>query len=333
MVSVAALPGWQQDDALAALATFIRSCKTIAVMPADQTLGGSGYAKQTAGQAALWQNACNGAQDVSPLSQQTAHTYFESFFSAYQVTDHALITGYFEPQFPGSKNFAPGYKIPLYAMPPDPDLANLPRAAIDQGALYRKTPVTAYLSNPVDAFMLQIQGSGRILLPNGNILRVGFDGQNGQPYTPIGRVLVQQGALASNNVSYQTISAWLKDNPDQAQAVMEQNARYVYLKPLGALADDEGAPGALGVPLTAGRSLAVDPSDVPLGTPVFIATSDPLTNAPLNRLTIAQDTGGGIHGAGAADLFFGSGPVAEATAGRMQQTGTLFLLLPRPTNQ
>jgi membrane-bound lytic murein transglycosylase A len=132
-------------------------------------------------------------------------------------------------------------------------------------------------------------------------------------------------------VSYQTISAWLKANPDQAQAIMEENARYVFMRPLGPLPDDEGAPGTLGVPVTAGRTLAVDEADIPLGTPVFVATTDPATNAPINRLTIAQDTGGGIHGAQAADLFFGAGPQAEATAGRMRQPGTLFLLLPRPT--
>ncbi len=179
--------------------------------------------------------------------------------------------------------------------------------------------------------MLQIQGAGRILLPDGNTLRVGFDGQNGQPYTPIGRILVADGDLAANNVSFQSISAWLKANPGQARAIMEQNARYVYLKPLGGLPENEGAPGALGVPLTAGRSLAVDSAVIPLGMPVFVATTDPVTHTPLNRLTVAQDTGGGIHGAAAADLFFGAGPQAEATAGVMQQPGTLYLLTPRPS--
>ena len=179
--------------------------------------------------------------------------------------------------------------------------------------------------------MLQIQGAGRILLPDGNTLRVGFDGQNGQPYTPIGRILVADGDLAANDVSFQSISAWLKANPGQARAIMEQNARYVYLKPLGGLPENEGAPGALGVPLTAGRSLAVDSAVIPLGMPVFVATTDPVTHMPLNRLTVAQDTGGGIHGAAAADMFFGAGPQAEATAGVMQQPGTLYLLIPRPS--
>ncbi len=330
-IPITSLPGWVADDTSAALSAFVRSCKAIVVMPADQQLGGIGLSQQAAGQAGLWQNACNGALDTAPGNNAAAKSFFETYFTAYRIEGNALITGYFEPEYPGSKNLAPGYKVPLYAKPADPSLADLTRAEIDSGALNRKTPVTAYLADPVDAFMLQIQGSGRILLQNGNVLRVGFDGQNGQPYTPIGRILVANGDLASNNVSFQTISAWLKDNPDQAQSIMEQNARYVFIRPLGGLADDEGAPGALGVPVTAGRSLAIDPQDIPLGTPVFLATTDPITNQPMNLLTVAQDTGGGIHGASAADLFFGAGPDAESTAGRMQQPGTLYLLLPRPT--
>jgi membrane-bound lytic murein transglycosylase A len=327
-VAISTLPGWSSDDTAEALAAFVRGCKAIAVMPADQSLGGAGLGAPA--QAGLWQNACNGAQAVPPGDDNAAKSFFSAYFTAYQIPETARITGYFEPEYPGSKNLAPGYKIPLYAKPADPDLADLPRAAIDDGALNRQTPVTAYLADPVDAFMLQIQGSGRILLPDGNILRVGFDGQNGQPYTPIGRIMVADGDLAPNNVSFQTISAWLKSHPDQARTLMEQNPRYVYLKPLGALPDELGAPGTLGVPLTAGRSLAVDETEIPLGTPVFLATTDPVTGAPIDRLTIAQDTGGGIHGAQAADLFFGAGDQAEATAGSMQQPGILFLLLPRP---
>jgi membrane-bound lytic murein transglycosylase A len=330
-VDFAVLPGWASDDTAAALTAFIRSCKTITVMPADQSLGGIGLSAQAGGQAGLWQNACAGAKAVVPDDEAAAKTFFQSYFTAYQINEPALITGYFEPEYPGAKNLSAADKVPLYAKPADPDLADLPRAAIDDGALYRQAPVTAYLADPVDAFMLQIQGSGRVLLPDGSILRVGFDGQNGQPYVPIGRILVQDGDLPVGGVSYQTISAWLKANPGQARSIMEQNSRYVFMRPLGPLPDDQGAPGALGVPVTAGRTLAVDEADIPLGTPVYVATTDPVTNAPLNRLTVAQDTGGGIHGAQAADLFFGAGPQAAAVAGRMQQPGNLFLLLPRPT--
>jgi membrane-bound lytic murein transglycosylase A len=330
-IAISALPGWASDNTAAALTAFVRSCKALALMPPDQSLGGTGIAQQYAGQAGQWQPACTAAKATPPGDDAAARTFFENAFAAYEIDGNALITGYFEPEYPGSKNLAPGFSVPLYAKPQAPALASLPRAAIDNNALYRKAPVTAYLADPVDAFMLQIQGSGRVLLPDGHTLRVGFDGQNGQPYTPIGRILVADGDLASSDVSFQNISSWLKAHPDQARGIMEQNTRYVYLRPLGNLPDDEGAPGALGVPLTAGRSLAVDTKVIPLGIPVFLTTTDPTTQAQMDILTIAQDTGGGIHGASAADLFFGAGPQAETTAGIMQQQGNLYLLLPRPS--
>ena len=330
IVALASLPGWQQDNQAAALASFVISCKQLALMPPDSALGGTGLAQERAGQAGLWQPACNAAKDVPPGDLTAARAFFTTWFQAYEIPGQGLITGYFEPEFPGSKNQRPGYDVPLYAKPPVAALANLTRTEIDDGALTRKAPVTAYVTNPVDAFMLQIQGSGRILLPDGRILRVGFDGQNGQPYTPIGRVLVQMGALKPDDVSYQTISAWLKSHPAQAREVMEQNQRYVFMRPLGSLPANEGAPGALGVPLTAGRSVAVDKSALPLGAPLFIATTDPVTGRAMDQLAIIQDTGGGIHGPDRADIFFGAGADAEQIAGSMRQAGTLYLLLPKP---
>ncbi|WP_298284622.1 murein transglycosylase A [Acidocella sp.] len=330
-LAVAALPGWAQDNTAKALQAFVLGCKTIGQMPPDTSLGGTGLAQSAAGQAGQWQAVCAAAQAIAPNDETAARQFFEADFTAYALPGQALITGYFEPEYPGAKNQRPGYNVPLYAKPADAALAALPRIAIDHGALTRKTPATAYLTNPVDAFMLQIQGSGRILLANGTTLRVGFDGDNGQPYTPIGRLLVQNGDLTPDQVSFQSIAAWLHANPAQAQALMEQNANYVFLRPLGPLPDDEGAPGTLGVPLTAGRSLAVDKSVIPLGTPVFLTTTDPVTNAPIQRLAIAQDTGGGITGDAKADLFFGAGPDAETTAGIMREPGQLYMLLPNPT--
>jgi membrane-bound lytic murein transglycosylase A len=139
------------------------------------------------------------------------------------------------------------------------------------------------------------------------------------------------GAIKPDDVSYQTISAWLKAHPADAKSVMEQNARYVYMRPLGNLPANEGAPGALGVPLTAERSTAVDRSALPLGAPLFVSTTDPITGSAINLLTVTQDTGGGIHGPDRADVFFGAGPDAEEIAGSMRQPGTLYLLLPKPT--
>lgn len=327
--SLARLPGWNQADAAAALASFVVSCKALMLMPPDTSLGGEGLMRERGGQAGLWDVVCAQAKAVPPGNQVAAQQFFQSRFDVYQISGQALVTGYFEPEVPGSKNERSGYNVPLYAKPALSALATLPRAAIDNGALYRKTPATAYVTNPVDAFMLQVQGAGRIILPNGMVLSVGFDGDNGQPYTPIGGVLVKMGALASDNVSYQSISAWLQAHPVQARGIMEQNANYVYLRPLGYLPANEGPPGALGVPLTAGHSIAVDRTALPLGAPVFVATTDPVTNTPMNILTIAQDTGAGLAGADEADVFFGSGPDAQQIAGSMHQSGQLYILLPR----
>jgi membrane-bound lytic murein transglycosylase A len=330
LTDITTLPGWDQDNTAQALATFVLSCQTLSHMPPDTALGGAGLAASLAGQAGLWQSTCDAAKAVTPGDDAAARSFFETSFAVYALPDNAVVTGYFEPEYPGSKNLAKGYAVPLYAKPADATLAALPRSAIDGGALNRQAPVTAYLTNPVDAFMLQVQGAGRILLPNGNTLRVGYDGQNGQPYTPIGRILVQQGDLASGDVSFQSISDWLTAHPAQATGLMEQNANYAFMKPLGTLPDNEGAPGALGVPLTAGRTLAVDKSVLPLGAPVFLVTTDPVTQAALDRLTIAQDTDSGFTDGSRAGLFFGSGPDAEASAGVMRQPGTLYLLLPKP---
>lgn len=329
-MAVKALPGWDSDDPSAALAAFVESCKALIVMPADQTLGGAGVAQQFAGQAGQWQQPCAAAEAIDPSDAASARIFFETSFVAYEVAAQALLTGYFEPEYPGAKNFAPGFTVPLYAQPADPELAHLPRAAIDHNALYRKAPVTAYLSNPVDAFMLQIYGAGRILLPDGNTLSVDFDGENHQPYTPIGRILVADGNLAENAVSFESITAWLKSHPREATAAMEQNANYVYLKPLGELAPGEYTPGAFGVPKIPGRSLAVHNALIPLGIPVFVASTGGTYSATLNRLTIAQDTDAGIHGTSAVKLFFGAGPDAEAAADHTHQPANLYLLLPRP---
>lgn len=327
--AVTDLPGWSRIDAATSLASFVVSCKALMLMPPDTALGGSGLARERAGKAGLWDGVCAAAKDVPPGDQDAARTFFATHFDIYEINGQALLTGYFEPEIAGAKNSEPGYRVPLYAKPSLASLADLPRAAIDDGALHRKTPVTAYVANPVEAFMLQVQGAGRIALTNGRILSVGFDGQNNQPYTPIGGILAKMGALSPDNLSYQSISAWLKAHPGEARHIMEQNANYVYLRPLGYLPANEGPVGALGVNLTAGHSIAVDRQALPLGAPVFVATTNPVNNSPLDVLTIAQDTGAGLSGPDQADIFFGAGAAAEQIAGAMHQPGKLYLLLPR----
>ena len=183
-----------------------------------------------------------------------------------------------------------------------------------------------WVDDPVDAFFLQIQGSGLIRLPSGKILRVGYAGKNGQPYFAIGRDLVARGALTTENVSLQTIRAWLAANPAEAQAVMNKNQSYVFFRAI----TGAGPIGAQGVPLTAGHSLAVDRRYIPLGAPLWLDTADPLVpGAPLRRLVIAQDTGGAIKGVVRGDFFWGSGDRARNGAGKMKEPGRFYILLPR----
>ena len=177
--------------------------------------------------------------------------------------------------------------------------------------------------------MLQIQGSGRVLLDDGRVVRVSYAGQNGRPYVPIGRVLAERGQIPLEQVSLQTIRAWLLAHPTEAAAVMNQNPSYVFFREVIGVRPEEGPPGALGAPLTPGRSVAVDRSFIPLGAPIWLDTTDPLTGSRLQRLMLAQDIGGAIRGPVRADIFWGWDREAEERAGRMRQPGSDFVLLPR----
>jgi membrane-bound lytic murein transglycosylase A len=265
--------------------------------------------------------------------------------------DIGLITGYYEPVLQGSRQRVAPYLHPLYATPDDllsidlgslyPELRNLrlrgrvegrrvvPYAArneIERGTKALAGKELLWVDDAVEAFFLQIQGSGRIRLPDGSTTRVGYADQNGHPYRPIGRWLVEQGELARDQVSMQSIKQWASANPARLQELLSQNPSYVFFRELP---DSNAGPiGAQGVALTAERSLAIDPRTTPLGTPVFLATTRPDNGQPLNRLMMAQDTGGAIRGAVRADLFWGSGPQAGELAGRMRQQGRLWLLWP-----
>jgi peptidoglycan lytic transglycosylase A len=187
-------------------------------------------------------------------------------------------------------------------------------------------PAIAWVADPVELFFLQIQGSGQIQLDTGERIRVGFAEQNGHPYRSLGRHLVERGELTLEQASMQGIKAWAAANPARYQEALNHNASYVFFRELPAAG---GPSGALGVPLEAGYSIAVDPRFVPLGAPVFLATTYPLSAQPLERLVMAQDTGGAIRGALRADFFWGSGPEAGALAGRMRQQGRMWVLWPR----
>lgn len=348
-VAFTALPGWSPAVAQAGLAGFVRSCRAIDVMPEDQSLGGAGIAARLAGKAGLWRGVCAVARAVAPGDPAAAQNFFQTYFVPYAAAGPTRFSGYFEPVFAGSEVRLPGYAIPLYGKPRNlvhVDLAAFrdstghqrivgrlrygklvpfySRARIERGAIAHQAHVVAWLRDPVDAYMVQVQGSARLRLPDGTRIDIGFDGTNGRAYTPIGKLMVQKGYLKANDISIQSINAWLRAHPAQASALMNANRNYVFMKRARNVPDGLGAPGALGVPLTPEASIAVDEKAIPLGAPVFVATTT------MDRLMTAQDIDVGAKGASAAQIFFGIGRNAAALAGAADDTGRLFVLLPRP---
>lgn len=349
-VAFTELPGWAGDRLEAALPAFRASCAVLARMPEDRPLGGAGELALRAGD---FTQACTAAARLPQADTGAARDFFERHFSVLAVGQDVL-TGYYEPELRGSPTPSATYATPLHGRPPElvevdlgafvPDLAGrrtagqvrdgrllpLPsRAEILAGALDGRGLELVWVDSPVDAFFLQIQGSGRVRMPDGAVLRLGYAAQNGHPYHAIGRSLVEIGALAREDVSMQSIRAWLAAaTPAEAAALMNRNPSYVFFRPLPGLPADTGPLGALGAPLTPGRSLAVDRRQTPLGAPVWVAGRDP-AGAPLRRLAVAQDTGGAIRGAARADLFTGWGEAAAERAGRMRDPAALFVLLPK----
>jgi len=292
--------------------------------------------------AADWQPACTAAVTVS---DDQAVGFFRRWFETAQIGEgHLYATGYYEPEIQGSQAPTLGYDVPIYGVPDDmvradlgqfaPDLKGrtirgkvqggklVPypdRSQIEGGAIQGHAPVIGYTPDKIGFFFLQIQGSGRVRQPDGSVIRIGYAGQNGQPYTGIGKAMIAQGLLQPGQGSMQGIVGWLKTHPDQAQAVMDQNRSFVFFKLLN------GPPlGALGVPVAAHVSVAADPAFTPLGAPVWLSADR--TDAA--GLWVAQDTGGAIKGANRFDTFWGAGDDAARIAGGMSARGLAYLLLP-----
>jgi len=243
-------------------------------------------------------------------------------------TSEGLITGYHEPEVGGSLRRQGDGQVPLYRRPSKAVLDERPtRARIEESTLLAGQELV-WIDDPVDAFFLQIQGSGRVRLREGGVMRVGYAADNGQPYRAIGQVLIARGALEPAEVNAETIKAWLRAHPREAREVMQANPRFIFFRELPPGDPRRGPPGSLGVPLVPMRSVAVDPARVPAGTLLFLDTTDPLDGAPLRRVVVAQDTGAAIVGPVRADLFWGSGPRAERGAGLMKQRGRLWRLVP-----
>ncbi len=340
------LPGWSDDKTLTeAFPAQLQSCNALA--------------KKTG-----WQDACAAARAMSPAQQKdpvAIRHFYQQYFQPYQVVQSdgapsGLVTGYYEPLLQGATQPNSKARYPIYGVPPNlltielgdlfPELKGkrvrgrltennkvVPywtREQIETNPDRMNARTLAWVDDAIELFFLQIQGSGRVQLPDGSRLRVGYADQNGQPYQSIGSVLIKQGALTKDTASMQGIQQWARNNPSKVQALLNANPSYVFFRvlPTDPNNPDAGPPGALGVPLTPGRSIAIDPRATPLGAPVWLDTTYPNTNKPLQRLVLAQDTGGAIKGAVRADFFWGFGAEAGKEAGRMKQTGQMWTLLP-----
>jgi membrane-bound lytic murein transglycosylase A len=356
-VSFAALTGWDDSDARAALAAFRRSCVVLAGEPPMRAMGGAGYA----GTVADWTGVCAAAPGGN-VDRDAARRYFETWFEPLRVSGglsgDALFTGYYEPEILGSRRRHGPYTAPIYGEPDDLLTADLGlfnenlkgehitgrvqagafvpyfnRAEIDANGLSH-APVLLYANDPVRVFFLHIQGSGRARLDTGEFVRLAYAGQNGRPYTPVGRTLIRQGAIDRSRMSMQAIRGWMQAHPGAARNVMESDQSFVFfhVAPLGD--PSLGSPGSEGVPLTPEASIAVDEHLHPLGAPFFVTANAPdadpsKPDRALDRLFVAQDTGGAIRGAARADVFWGFGHDAESIAGRMKSSGQMFVLLPK----
>lgn len=337
-----ALPGWDNDDLREAWPAFMASCDVLVKKPD-------------------WKEPCNVAREVDASSKKAVRVFFEAFFTPYQVfnvdgSDDGLITGYYEPLLHGARKRGGPFQTPLYRAPDDlltVDLAGLypqlkgmrlrgrlvgnkvipypSRSEMAQANAFVGKELL-WVDDPIEAFFLQVQGSGRVqLVDSGETVRVAYADQNGHPYKSIGRYLVDKGELTLDQASAQNIKAWFVSHPKRQQELLNANPSYVFFKEEKLIDPRKGPKGAFGVPLTPQRSIAVDPQFIPLGAPVFLATTYPVSAAPLQRLVMAQDTGGAIRNAVRADFFWGFGAEAGEKAGKMKQRGIMWLLLPKTT--
>lgn len=317
------LPGWAEDDHAEALAAFHRSCDWLNSQSATRMLG-------KAGAVGDWKPACAAARGLPAGNREAARQFFEAHFTPVRLGDgdEGLFTGYYEVELNGSWQRTARHTVPIYRMPARAKKRGLPtRERIVNGALKGKGLELMWVDDAIEAFFLEIQGSGRVRMADGSVVGLHYAGQNGRRYYPIGRYLIDQGIATPEQVTLPLIRSWLKANPAQANRVMNLNPSYVFF---GIRNADVGARGALNTRLTPGRSLAVDPRHVPLGVPLWLeATDAPVPGGALNRLVVAQDTGGAIRGKVRGDLFWGPGTDAADAAGVMKARGRYTMLVPR----
>lgn len=298
------LEGWNADEHSAALDVFTETCGDL-----DDP---------------HWPALCALAKGGAP-----ARDVFERGFLPVLIENGGdpLFTGYFEPELAGSTVKTQTFRYPLHRLPPEAQNGQwLSRAEIEtSGVLTGRGLEIAWLADPVDKFFLQIQGSGRIRLPDGRGIRVGFGGKNGHPYRSVGNEMIRRGYLSPDKASAAMIRRWVEKNPEAGAELLRHNPSYVFFREVTRVPAHRGPLGAMNRSITAGRSIAVDPDYVPLGAPVWLEKDG---KEPLRRLMIAQDTGSAVKGAQRADIFFGTGPEAGETAGRVRDKGRMVVLLP-----
>ncbi|MDP8917301.1 MAG: MltA domain-containing protein [Pseudomonadota bacterium] len=347
------LAGWEADDHAAAFQAFLRSCTALDRSAAELRPAQAPQEDLLA--------VCRRAMKLGHPSSAEARRFFEANFQPFTVIPHSgsgFLTGYYEPEFRGSRTPDSTYTVPLLARPEDlitvsqgetlPGLdTNLQaarrtqngyepypdRAAIEEGALGSLAKPIVYLREPGEAFILHVQGSARIRLADGSVMRVAYAGRNGRPYTSIGRLLVQQGEMDLESMTLEKLMGWLKDHPGPAKTLMRQNQSYIFFREATELAPEDGPIGGAGIPLVPGRSLAVDRSLWAYGLPVWLDGQLPVTldhAEPLRRLMIAQDTGSAIVGPARGDFFFGSGEEAGRRAGLLRHAVRFVVLQPKP---
>lgn len=323
------LPGWAYDHQAEVLPVFAQSCRANASRANAWTtkLG------ESIGHGQGWQRACSAAQLPTDGSDEAARVFFETYFTPYRVTTErepmGQLTGYYLPLLQGSLRPDAQFRFPVYGVPPGyvKGQPMFSRAEIEAGALAGKAPVLLYIDDPVMLFFVHIQGSGKVLLRDGSIVTIQYAAQNGHSYVAIGKPMREMGYL--EEVSLQTIRDWLYQHPEQAPSVMNLNPSYIFFTLNAA---ETTAKGAMGLSLTPLRSVAIDDDRATYGVPTYISTTHPnyytQMDEPLNRLLVAQDTGGALHGPHRGDIFFGIGAQAEWAAGHQNTRGEVYWLLP-----
>jgi membrane-bound lytic murein transglycosylase A len=324
------LAGWADDNVAAALPAFVKSC-TRFLTESNSALFGSIDAGVDFGQIGDWRAVCRDAAMVPPGNDLAARQFFEGEFTPMAVTDYGvrrgLVTGYFEIELDGSRRRHGPYQTPIFRRPPAFDSGPYySRAEIEDGALAGRGLELLWVYDPIDAFFLQIQGSGRVRLDDGQTIRLGYDGQNGLPYVSVGRFLVERGQIPREKLTMASIRTWMHAHREAGAALRRENPSYVFFHEV----TGDGPIGAEKIVLTPARSLAVDRTYIPLGAPIWLDVDEQFVpNERVHRLVIAQDTGGAIKGPVRGDLFWGTGRAAGDRAGEMDARGGYYLLLPR----